>query len=100
MTTLGYAKTTRDTIYSNTNETSIQVNIFICNTHTATVNCNVSFSSDYGTTKPIGMLIYNKDMTAGECKEFLNMTVNSKQLILAEAGTANKISIKVDEINT
>ena len=98
MNTLGYAKTTRDTVYSNTNDEKIQVNIFICNTHSGSVDCNVSFSSDYGTSKPVGMPIYNKAMTAGECKEFLNLTVNPKQLILAMAGTADKISIKVDEI--
>ena len=100
MNTLGYAKTTRDTIYSNINATSMQVNIFICNTHSSAVDCNVSFSSDYGTSKPVGMPIYNKSLSAGECKEFLNLTVNPKQLIMALAGTADKISIKVDEINT
>jgi len=98
MNTLGYAKTTRDTVYSNTNDEEIRVNIFICNTHSSAVDCNVSFSSSNGVSKSAGMPIYNKSMSAGECKEFLNLTVNPKQLIMALAGTADKISIKVDEV--
>lgn len=98
MNTLGFVKATRDTVYSNTNDDEIQVNIFIHNTHTAAVDCNVSFSSENGLSKTAGMPIYNKSMTAGECKEFLNLTVNANQLIMAMAGTADKITIKVDEI--
>ena len=100
MNTLGYIKATRETVYSNVNDTEIQVNIFIHNTHSGAVDCNVSFSSENGLSKSAGMPIYNKSMTAGESKEFLNMTVNSKQLIMALAGIADKISIKVDEIST
>lgn len=98
MNTLGFAKATRDTVYSNVNETEKQVNIFIHNTHSSTVDINVSFSSSNGLSKSAGMPIFVKTMSAGECKEFLNMTVNPKQLIMALAGTADKISIKVDEI--
>jgi len=95
MNTLGFGKTTRDTIYSNTSDTEIQVNIFICNTHSSAVDCNIAFSSSNGVSKSVGMPIYNKSMSAGETKEFLNLTVNSKQLIMALAGTADKVSIKV-----
>jgi len=98
MNTLGFAKATRDTVYSNTAETEKQVNIFIHNTHTAAVDINISFSSANGLSKSAGMPIYVKSMSASECKEFLNLTVNPKQLIMALAGTADKISIKVDEI--
>jgi len=99
MNTLGFAKTSRDTVYSNESNTdTVRVNIFICNTHSSAVDCNVSFSSDNGVSKSAGMPIYNKSMSAGECKEFLNLTVNPKQLITALAGTADKISIKVDEV--
>lgn len=99
MNTLGFAKTTRETVYSNESDTEeTHVNIWIHNTHSAAVDCNVSFSSSNGVSKSAGMPIYNKSMSAGECKEFLNLTVNPNQLIMALAGTADKISIKVDEV--
>jgi len=97
--TLGYVTTTQETYYSNDSGEPIAINVYVCNTHTATVNMTLAVSSlTQGLSRGAGVPIFKDDMTAGEVVTYLNIILKHKQNLTALCATADKVTIKVDEV--
>ena len=96
---LGYIATTNETYYANDSGEAVEINIHVCNTHTASINVTLSISSlTQGLSRGSGVPIFKDDLLAGETVCITDVVVNHKQNLMGLSGTADKVTIKVDEV--
>lgn len=86
--------TTKEYFYKNESSEGEVLNVHVCNTSNSAVTVTIAIGTSINTT---GYSIIEESMNAGARITLTDIAVNSGMFLYGTAGTANKITLKVDK---